>query len=82
VSSGKPLRFKSTARQPIGKVTFENFKAEVGKGAPVEAVGIDGLTYKNVILNGAKQPNGPVSAAPGSPAPLVRKPPITWDCLN
>jgi hypothetical protein len=24
----------------------------------------------------------PVKAVPGSSAPLVRKPPITWDCLN
>ena len=82
VSSGKPLRFKSTARQPIGKVTLENFTANVKTGEPVIAVGIDGLTYKNVILNGTKQPDGPVAAAPGSSAPLVRKPPITWDCLN
>ena len=82
VSSGNPLRFKSTARQLIGKVTFENVNVKVGKGKPVEAVGIDGLTYKNVILNGEKQPDGPVAAAPGSSAPLVRKPPITWDCLN
>ena len=82
VSSGKPLRFKSTVRQPIGNVTLENFKVKVGKGTPVEAVGIDGLIYKNVTLNGKKQPDGPVAAAPGSSAPLVRKPPITWDCLN
>ncbi len=76
VSSGKSLRFKSTARQSIGKVTFENFKATVEKGEPVIAIGIDGLTYRNVILNGKKQPDGPVKAAPGSSAPLVRKPPI------
>ena len=44
--------------------------------------GIDGLTYKNVTLNGKEQPDGPVKAAPGSSAPLVRKPPVTWDCLN
>ncbi len=63
-------------------MAFEKVKVKVGKGIPVEAVGIDGLTYKDVILNGKKQPDGPVVAAPGSPAPLVRKPPITWDCLN
>ncbi|MBR0067654.1 MAG: hypothetical protein IJQ00_08660, partial [Kiritimatiellae bacterium] len=78
----KPLRFKSTARQPIGKVTLENFTGNVKMGEPVVAAGIDGLTYRNVTLNGKKQPDGPVKAAPGSSAPLVRKPPITWDCLN
>ena len=46
------------------------------------AAGIDRLTYKNVILNGKRQPDGPVAAALGSSAPLVRKPSITWDCLN
>ena len=82
VSSGKSLRFKSTARQPIGTVTLENFKVTVKQGEPVVPVGIDGLTYKNVTLNGKTQPDGPVKAAPGSSVPLVRKPPITWDCLN
>ena len=40
------------------------------------------ILLRNVILNGKKQADGPVAAAPGSSAPLVRKPPITWDCLN
>jgi len=48
----------------------------------VVAAGIDGLTYKNVTLNGKKQADGPVKAAPGSSVPLVRKFPVTWDCLN
>jgi len=48
----------------------------------VVAAGIEGLTYRNVMLNGKKQADGPVKAAPGSSAPLVRKSPVTWDCLN
>ena len=63
-------------------MTFENFKANVKTGEPVVAAGIEGLTYKNVTLNGKKQADGPVKAAPGSSVPLVRKPPVTWDCLN
>lgn len=82
ISSGAPLRFKGTAARPIGRVVLENFKAVVGGEESVIAAGIEGLIYRNVTLNGEKQPDGPVDAMPGSSAPLVRKPSVTWDNLN
>ena len=63
-------------------MTLENFKTTVEKGEPVVATGIEGQTYTGVIRDGKKQPDGPVKAAPESSAPLVREPPIAWDCLR
>ena len=66
----------------FGNVLLEDFKVKVAKGEPLVASGIDGLTFRNVVFNGGKQPDGKVKAAPGSSSPLVRKPPVTWECLN
>ena len=66
----------------FGNVFVEDFKVKVAKGEPLVASGIDGLTFRNVVFNGGKQPDGKVKAAPGSSSPLVRNPPVTWECLN
>lgn len=75
----KPLRFKAPAVAPIGDVLLENFKAAVEKDDPCLAIGVNGLKFRNVTLNGTRRADGSVTSQPGSAAPFKRKPSICWD---
>lgn len=80
VKSARHLNFIGNKGYEIGNVLLENFRAEVGKaGGPVVVQGCNGLTYKNVTLNGAQCPDGPVASEPGSDAPLVRGKSASWE---
>lgn len=79
VRTGRPIRFVGNAFSPIGRVSLENFKVTVARTNALVVAGAPGLVFTNVVLNGERRPDGPVAGGPGSSAPLVRKPPISWD---
>ncbi|MCQ2119631.1 MAG: glycosyl hydrolase family 28 protein [Bacteroidales bacterium] len=80
VKSRHALRFIGNRNHEIGGVLLENFNAEIeDPGDPVIVSGCNGLTFKNVTLNGEERPDGPVAGSPGSDAPLVRGRSSSWE---
>lgn len=80
VKSANPIRFIGNEGHEIGNVELINFVAEVtAPGDPCIVKGCNGLTFKNVVLNGQPQPDGPVASEAGSNEPLVRGVVTSWE---
>lgn len=83
VTSKKTLNFVGNEGHEIGNVLLENFNAKVlSEGNPCVVKGCNGLVFKNVTLNGEKQPDGPVASAPGSNASLDRGQVVSWEATK
>ena len=80
VKSAHPLRFIGNRGCEIKSVLLENVSADVSaEGEPCIVAGCNGLEFRGVTLNGTRQPDGPVSSAPGSDAPLGQRVTISWE---
>ena len=83
VKSARPLRFIGNSGCEIKAARLENFVADVGEaGTPYIAVGCLGLDFRNVTINGARCPDGPVRSQPGSSEPLKRGKSVSWESAS
>jgi len=76
VKTAAPLRFIGNKNHEIKSVRLENAKIA---GPATIVAGCAGLVFGNVVTNGIRVADGPVAAAEGSSAPLVRANRSSWE---